>query len=172
MQRQAGGARGFSLLELLIVMVVMGLMISIAALSLRSFEADPAEKALERLRFNVELLINEAVVRSEPLAFGFAEHSYAFYRLDDEGNKWVMIDDDLRLKPQPLDNSLTLTLLLGNEEPVSLPAEPDEEPQVFVYPTGEVTPFTLELQPQDRDRPLEKLEFDALGQVVKHDAES
>ena len=166
-QRRRGA--GFSLLELLIVMVVMGVMISIAALSMRSFEADPAEKALERLRFNVGLLVNESVVRSEPLAFGFAEHAYAFYQMDEEG-KWKLIDDDRMLKPQVLDEKLSLTLLL-NDEQLLLPAEPDEEPQVFVYPTGEVTPFVLELQVQGGEQPLARIEFDGMGQVVKHDDE-
>ena len=158
---------GFSLLELLIVLVVMGVMISIASLSFRSFEVDPADKDMERLRYSVGVLVNEAIVRSEPLAIGFSGHGYAFFRMDDEG-KWAVIDDDRLLKAHELDQRLEPQLVLDKES-VTLGDEVGTEPHVFIYPTGEVTPFTYELT--SKEGSAQRVQFDAMGQVVEDKAD-
>ena len=83
---------GYSLLELMIVMVVIGVVTSIAALSFSNFGAGVGEKALERLRLDVQLLSNESIVRSEVLALAFHKKGYAFMRLDEDGENWEVIE--------------------------------------------------------------------------------
>lgn len=160
----ANGQRGFTLIELLIVLVVMAVLVGIVSLSFRSFESDPVELALERLRFDVNVLSNEAIVRSEPLALGFTDTGYHFFKLD-ETNKWVKIENDSLLKARRFDDKNLKPQIVVEQEIVSLSVDPPDEPQVIVEPTGELTPFIYELV-VGKDEP-QRVQFDAFGHVVE-----
>jgi len=160
--------QAYTLLELLIVLVIISVMLSLTALSLSGAQSDPAEGFLKRLRFDVELAANEAIIRSEPMALGFSEQGYAFFRLDEESELWEAIEKDNMLKPRKLKEGLRGALYLEGLA-VSLPFDWESvaliEPQVFVYPTGEVTPFSYQVQYQDEA--MQRVEFNMMGQVVK-----
>lgn len=160
--------QAYTLLELLIVLVIISVMLSLTALSLSSAQSDPAEDFLKRLRFDVELASNEAIIRSEPMALGFSEQGYAFFRLDEDGELWEAIEKDNMLKPRKLKEDLRGELYL-EDLAVSLPFDWESvaliEPQVFAYPTGEVTPFSYQVQYQDEA--MQQVEFNMMGQVVK-----
>lgn len=158
------GQRGFTLVELLIVLVVMAVLVSITSLSFRSFEPDPVELALERLRLDVAVLSSEAIIRSEPLALGFTETGYHFFKLDDK-NKWIELEKDNLFKAHELEKVLKPQVLI-DQEAINLSADLPEEPQVIVEPTGELTPFTYELV-AGKDSLPQRVQFDAFGQVVK-----
>lgn len=166
--RPLGRRQGFTLLELLIVLVVMAVLISIVSLSFRSFETNPVEQALERLRFDVNVLSNEAIVRSEPLALGFTETGYHFFKLD-EDDKWVEIENDSLFKARAFDGKTLKAQILIEQELISLSADLPSEPQIVVEPTGELTPFIYELA-AGKDEP-QRVQFDALGQVVEPKSE-
>lgn len=159
---------GFTLLELLIVLVVMAIIMSIASLSFRSFEADPIEQALDRLRFDVSVLSNEAIVRSEPFALGFTETGYHFFKLD-EKNKWVEIENDNLFTARVFDEKGLKSQVFIDQESVSLSSDVPEEPQVIIEPTGELTPFIFELA-SGKTEP-QRVQFDSLGQVVEPNTE-
>lgn len=167
------GQRGFTLVELLIVLVVMAVLVSITSLSFRSFESNPVELALERLRLDVNVLSSEAIVRSEPLALGFTEAGYHFFKLDDK-NKWVEIENDSLFKARALEKTLKPQVLI-DQEPISLAGDVPKDPQVIVEPSGELTPFTYELVSGKDDTTAQRVKFDAFGQVlepVKDDEQS
>ncbi|HPY39356.1 MAG TPA: type II secretion system minor pseudopilin GspH [Thiolinea sp.] len=166
MQRRV--TRGFTLLELLIVLVIMAVMVSIASVSFRSFETDPVETALKRLRFDVTVLSNEAIVRSEPLALGFTETGYHFFKLDDK-NKWVEIENDSLFTAREYTDKSLKAQVIVDKEPVSLLADLSTEPQIIVEPTGELTPFIYELAAGKNDP--QQVQFDALGQVIEKNPE-
>ncbi len=155
---------GYSLLELMIVMVVIGVVTSIAALSFSNLGAGVGEKALERLRLDVQLLSNEAIVRSEVLALAFHNKGYAFMRLDEGGENWEVIEKDHFLKPREFEAPMEVRMLIGEEEPEL--GDSIDEPQIISLPTGEVTPFVYQLVNEQEDY-TDLLEFDALGRVVK-----
>lgn len=156
---------GFTLVELLIVLVVMAVLVSIVSLSFRSFESDPVKLALERLRFDVTVLSSEAIVRSEPLALGFTETGYHFFKLDDK-NKWVEIENDSLFKARQLEDKALKPQVLIDKEAISLSTEIPKEPQVIVESTGELTPFTYELV-IGKDAAPQQVQFDAFGQVIE-----
>ena len=164
-RRHRQGAAGYSLVELLIVLVVIGIMLSITALSMGNFEADPAEKAINRLRYNVELLSNEAIIRSEMLGLGFFEDGYAFFRMDEDGNAWQLIEDDRLLKEQTFEAGVIGQAFLAGEGLVPS-SRASLEPQIFAMPTGEITPFEYQVYSEQSENAA-LLKFDALGRVIK-----
>ncbi len=164
--------KAYTLIELLIVLVIIGVMLSITALTFSSVQSPPVKETLSRLRLDVGLAVNESIVRSEILAIGFAESAYAFYRLDEDGEFWELIEQDDMLKARKLKPDLTLALYLDERKVVLPPAlETGQlaEPQVTVYPTGEVTPFVCEVQ--YKDEAPQQLRFNAIGRVVSDEDE-
>ncbi len=162
-------------------MVVIGVVTSIAALSFGNLGAGVGEKALERLRLDVQLLSNEAIIRSDVLALAFHREGYAFLRLDADTERWQLIKKDTFLKPRKFIEPMTVNLSVGGSAVALGAAFVDDdagegvddtlllEPQVISLPTGEVTPFTYQLE-NVREGYRDELKFDVLGRVIKETA--
>lgn len=162
---------GYTLLELLIVLVILGVLISVAGLSITSVERNPAEEALQRLKFDVDLALNESIVRSEPLAMVFADDGYGFYAQDEKTDQWVLIKDDGLLSKRELAKGLKTRLLIEQNE-VSLPPElvdelesewPEEASVVLIEPSGEMTPFSYQIMAEKKSPAYAS--FNSMGQV-------
>jgi len=151
-----GRSAGFTLLELMVVLVLIGIIFSFAVLSLRGTDiSDLMEQETRRLATLLELAGDEAILRGEELAVNFTEDGYEFLVLQD--NSWQPSGDDVLLKAYTLPADIELRLeveddlpqlngLTGQEDEDS---EEDEEeelaPQVFILSSGEMTPFTVTL---------------------------
>lgn len=155
-------SRGYSLVEMMVVIAVIGIVLSISMFSAGAFDSNKAEKWIERLRLDVQLLSNESIVRSEVLGLGFYEQGYVFMRFTDD-DSWEVIEQDRFLKAREFTEKMAARMIIGEDE-LSL-AKSVDEPQIISLPTGEVTPFAYQL-----DSPTENfsgsLQFDALGRVV------
>lgn len=136
--------RGFTLLELMVVIVIVAMLFTFVALSIRT--QDPVEGIKqEALRFNrlVQLLLEEAILKGEDYGIEFGINEYRFTRL--ENNIWTVISDDriLRLRELPQDMELDLALE-QTDVVIDQPDEEDEDdninPQVFILSSGEITP--------------------------------
>ena len=145
---------GFTLLELMVVLVLIGIIFSFAVLSLRGTDiSDLMERETRRLATLLELAADEAILRGEELAVNFTDDGYEFLVLQD--NSWQSSGDDGLLKAYSLPADIELRLEVENELPElnsfarqeDEDSEADEEekltPQVFILSSGEVTPFTV-----------------------------
>jgi general secretion pathway protein H len=125
-------ARGFTLLELLIVLVIVGI-----TLGMISFNAMPNDqKVLQNDAQRIALLLqtarDEAIVRNHPIAFEAEPDRYRFLIHDE--NAWQVLkqDDLLRerefkkspvtfsISPSSLEQSLPMRIIFGRE-PVDKP---------------------------------------------------
>jgi general secretion pathway protein H len=95
---------GFTLLEMLVVLVIAGLLVSLASLSLtRNPRTDLREQA-QRLALLFESAGDEAQVRARPIAWQPLEGGYRFDVHTDDG--WRPLRDDL-LAPRPWEGGIT-----------------------------------------------------------------
>ena len=142
---------GFSLLELLVVVAIIGLLAQAVALSWRALGNDQEiEQETARLRSMIDLLNEEALMQSRDYGILFTETGYRFFVFDYQLLEWVLPQGDRLLEPHALGPLLSMTLLLDGRE---VPLEPDFEsqeiedaqPQVMLLSSGEVTPFTIEM---------------------------
>lgn len=157
---------GFSLVEMMVVILIIAMMTSVAMLSLSFGSRDRARLAATQLAGVLRSAREEAAMQGRNLAFGFWQHGWTCYELDAAG-AWQPLQDDRLLRPRTLDDGLALSLRLQGEE-VRLAARAHTHPQVFVLSSGEMEPFVLELREDARTRA--RLTGSALGRITLEDA--
>jgi general secretion pathway protein H len=138
--------RGFTLLELMVVLVLIGIIFSFAVLSIRGDElAETMEQETRRLATLIGMASDEAVTRGEELAIHFSDDSYAFLVL--RAGDWQPDENDRLLKTYRLPAGLRLRLEVEGETPLLQEPDDDDEdarlvPQVYILSSGEMTPFS------------------------------
>ena len=165
---------GFSLLELLIVVVIIGLLAQAVAVSWGALGNDrEVEEETGRLRSVIDLLHEEALMQSRDYGVMFTETGYRFYVFDYQELAWVVPQTDRLLEQHMLRPQLGMSLVLDGR---NVPLDPDfesqdvenPEPQVMLLSSGEVTPFTIEMQRADLDGRFElTAELDGKLSVVQ-----
>ena len=108
--RSARLSAGFTLLELLVVMVIAGVMLGVV-----SFNAMPsAHQALDnearRIALLLQLARDEAIVRNSPVAFEADAEHYRF--LIRTNNSWVAIEKDDLLRERAFQRAPMSVLLM------------------------------------------------------------
>jgi general secretion pathway protein H len=143
---------GFTLLELMVVLVLVGIIFSFAMLSLGGDDlGEMMEQETRRLVTLLELASDEAVLRGEELAVHFSDAGYEFLVL--QNTDWQSSGEDGLLKAYQLPAGIEIRLEVDGDPPGL--TEPDDEdddsltPQVFILSSGEMTPFTATLQSHD-----------------------
>ena len=88
--------RGFTLLELLVVLVVLGILLGMVSISAAPSERQVFQSEAQRIALLLQLARDEAIVRNRPLAFEIAPDAYRFLVREEE--QWLPIvgDDALR----------------------------------------------------------------------------
>ncbi len=144
---------GFTLFELLIALVLIGLVTSMAVLSIRTESpGERQQREAQRLLARMELAREEAVMRAQSLGLRLEDGRYRFVQLVDD--QWQPVEGRV-LTPQELPAGLRLEadvegreIALGgggdNEE------DADDQPQIYFLAGGEVIPtFQLRLTSAD-----------------------
>jgi general secretion pathway protein H len=154
-QRRRRSSTGFTLLELLVVVTIIGVFIGVVMLStdIVGFERKLEQEA-NRLRNLLMLVQEESLLQSRDYGLLFTQGTYRFYLFDDAQTAWVVPADDRLLAPRSLERGMQLELWIDGlnvplqEEFVAELAE-DPGPQVIISSSGEMTPFELELVRDD-----------------------
>lgn len=179
--------KGFTLLEILLVLVLVSLA-SVAVIStLPTSSKDVAEKQAKSLFQRVLLLNEEAMLSGRDFGLRVDEKKSAYYLMSLESEGWQKLNIDQIPYETKLNASVVITLTLGGGvwadddrlfKPGSLFdedmfAEYKEEkklrpPQVFIVSSGEVTPFSIAIYPEQGDEELDawKVVAKENGQVV------
>lgn len=162
--RSRVGARGFTLLELLVVVLIVGLFAGVAVLSLGVLGSDrDLEREALRLRSLMDLVHEEALMQGRDFGLLFSASSYRFLIFDYQTGGWSIPADDNFLRERQLPEPLVIGLRLDDRD-VALEADltgvADEvQPQVLVLSSGEMTPFEAAFS-----RDLEPGEFRLAGE--------
>jgi len=95
-QPRAGMARGFTLVELLVVMVIIGITLGLATLNAIPSPRQDLQQEAQRLALLLQLARDEAIVRNRLVAFEANGERYRFMVRGDTGWEPVTRDDLLR----------------------------------------------------------------------------
>jgi general secretion pathway protein H len=155
-------AAGFSLLEIMIVVVIIGILVSIFTLSMGSFSDDATSEHARRLEALINLATEEASMQGREIGLRFYQHGYEFSArvpdLDEDGLlkwRWIPLEDDKLLKARDLGEDFAVDLLIEGKE-VDLDYDPKEdeeyEPQIYLFSSGDLMPpFSARIRPSFSD---------------------
>ena len=147
---------GFTLLEILVVIVIIGVMVSVVTLSIGLLGADrQVEDESRKFWAVVRQAREEAELQSIDLAVYVSATEYEFLRFDTRRNEWQPVVDDRLYAQRALPEGLRFRLWLEGRELVLKPGLPDRSkkdeaqkwpPQLTVLSSGDVVPFELQIE--------------------------
>ena len=165
-------AAGFTLFELLIVILIIGVMLTFAVLSIGSRARDDRlETEARRLQQLLVLAAEEAVLHGAEVGFRYTVDGYEFLTPDPASAAgkvaWIAVADDPALRARKIEEPFFLELRV-EDRPV-LPAgiesgEKSPVPQVLLSSSGETTAFSLRIRARNY-APYFLLESDLMGQM-------
>lgn len=188
----APGSRqsGFTLLEIIVVMLIIGVMATFAMLSIGGRSSDDRLQAeASRLRKIMALAADESLFKGEQLGLLVETDGYRLLALGSGG--WAPYTGGAALRPHSVQEPIVMTLTVeGRPTPLhDAPIKPEAEdaddeppsdgrldlsgdadtsngpaPQIMVLSSGEMTPFALEFSVPDQPSRY-RVEGDLMGRV-------
>jgi len=144
-------AGGFTLIEIMVVVMIIGVMLSFAVLRVGDGgQRKMVEQEAARFRALVGLAREQAILEARELGVTFTEDGYGFLVLEQDG--WTPMEDDELYRERAMPSGVSLELT-ADALPVSLTesgGRDDDEregprPHILVLSSGELTPFELTL---------------------------
>lgn len=142
-------AAGFTLIEILVVIVILAIMAGMVLISMGTLRPDdPTGTEARRIRALLELLSEEALIQGRDYGVEFFADGYRFLSWDPDTRLWTVVDDEEALRRRALPEGMRTVLAVDGREVVTREANderPQDEivPQVAIFSSGEFTPFEL-----------------------------
>jgi general secretion pathway protein H len=166
--------KGFTLIEILVVVVIMAVVISIAILSVgttgRDTQLDDESRRIEGL---VGLLHERALLEGRDFGLRIEPAAYEFVVYEPIRDRWMPLDQEAEFRHRNLPKGLSFQLELDSQIVVIKPIdrnlasnEAPPGPQVAIAASGEGTPFRLTLL-RDGTTAKASVDGDALGKVSR-----
>ncbi|MBF0163543.1 MAG: type II secretion system minor pseudopilin GspH [Magnetococcales bacterium] len=147
---QRGVERGFTLLEILVVLLIIGVMMGMVVLSVAPRDAGKvAREELGRFKGMLELASRESVLEAREWGVRIAKDGYAFL-VQDEKKTWQPPPSGERiLQGRNLPEGWRIEWSVeGEKQEKELKLE--DPPQILITSDGEMTPFELEVEVEKR----------------------
>ncbi len=167
-------SKGFTLVEILVVVVIMAIVISIAILAIgttgRDTQLDEESRRIEGL---MGLLHERALLEGRDFGMRIEPAAYEFVVYDHWHDRWQAMDQEHEFRHRTLPKGLSFQLELDSQVVVIKPIDRDitgdkapPAPQLAIAASGEGTPFRLTLQ-RDGTTAKATVDGDALGKIKR-----
>lgn len=169
--------RGFSLIEILVVLVIIAFATKMVVYSLEGGAEEELDTQALRLHTTINMASEFAILNQVELGLLAEENTLEYLVFD--GEKWITFDREDLFKPIELDERLKLTLNLedlawaqdnlleqsnwrelmsGGDEDSLLELKKLKIPQVLILSSGEVSAFQLILELKEQSEPVYYIE--------------
>jgi len=157
--------RGFTLIEMMVVLVVIGIMVGTMVLSINTDNIEEhMEIEMNRLNALVTLAQEESILQGQVMALAISENKYRFEIRDIENEKWVAMTDDrvfrertvvpgahlvLVIEEQEQETKKDFKLALSEDREDTEQVEDDDFQRLTIEPSGDMFPFELIIRKDD-----------------------
>ncbi len=166
-------SKGFTLVEILIVMLIMAVVISLAVLSVGSTGRDSQlDEESRRIEGLVGLLHERALLEGRDFGLRIEPAAYEFVVYDTRRDLWLMLDQEREFRHRELPKGISFQLQLDSQTVVIKPIDRNlsngtpPNPQIAIAASGEGTPFRLILL-REGTQARAAVDGDALGKVSR-----
>ena len=147
---------GFTLMEIMVVVIIIGIMIAVATLSTSLLGRDrESEEQARRLWAVLRQAREESELQSLDTGLFFSATGYEFMRYDTRRSLWVLIENDKLFATRELPEGLRFRAWIDSREVILKPVPVDRSdtgedkknpPQVMVLSSGDVMPFEVRIE--------------------------
>jgi len=152
---------GFTLIEILVVVVIMGIISAIVVLGLGTLGDDrELRNEARRMTALIEMTLDEATLQGRDFGLELMQSGYRFVEFDPLTEQWSEVIGDDLMRPRSLAEGTEFELFLEDKRVLlkidSAETEKDDDddarnlnddylPHVLVLSSGDITPFVLEI---------------------------
>jgi general secretion pathway protein H len=166
-------SKGFTLVEILVVILIIAVVISLTVLTVSSTGRDgQLDEESRRIEGLVGLLHERALLEGRDFGLRIEPTAYEFVVYDTRRNLWLMLDQEREFRHRELPKGVSFQLQLDSQTVVIKPIDRNlsngapPNPQIAIAASGEGTPFRLILQ-REATQARSAIEGDALGKVSR-----
>jgi len=140
--------QGFTLLELMVVIAIIGVLFSLAALSVGTSNDQSVDAEAKRFAALMRLASEEAIVNTREMILEVDKRQYRFLVLTEQG--FVPIEEgDKVFRPRELPDNLEIKLRIEDQSVEFDGLEAENLPKIGIFSSGEMTPFSFTLLRDD-----------------------
>jgi general secretion pathway protein H len=164
--------RGFTLVEIMAVVFIIGVMISLVAIRVDGLPERRLGVEAQRIFQKIRLLIDEAEFSGSEMGFALTDDGYELFRFNDPTLSWISFTEG-NFKPTVLDSHYALELRLNDKKPDTeilykkerrekardYGEKKHDEPEIMFFSDGQITPFELTMT----DKNIPKLHYVVTG---------
>jgi|TARA_B110000116_G_scaffold250007_2_gene244078 general secretion pathway protein H len=157
---QSESQQGFTLIELMVVVVIIGVMAALSTMSVGGNDMRRLQSEANRLQQFITLTQDEAIFRQKNFGLYLSSsNEYSLLTFDPQTHLWVISEEET-FQAYPLPGGIDIDILVDGEiQQLPVPKsvqenwEDDEDfdieerllPQILMLASGEVSPFEIEL---------------------------
>jgi general secretion pathway protein H len=160
----ASNQRAFTLIEILVVLVIVGILVSLAMLSFGILgDEQSLDREARRLASLIELVNDDATTQGRDFGIEFMSGGYRFVEYDPLLDQWFEVIGDDYLRQRELDEGVEFELFLEehkvllHEDAAKIEQDEDDDesrrdltddylPHVLIMSSGDITPFELRIE--------------------------
>jgi len=169
-------SKGFTLVEILIVLLIITVVVSLTVLTVNSTGRDSQlDEESRRIEGLVGLLHERALLEGRDFGLRIEPAAYEFVVYDSRRDRWMMLDQEREFRHRDLPKGVSFQLQLDAQTVVikaidrNLSNGEPPRPQIAIAASGEGTPFRL-IMLREATQAKAVVDGDALGKISREDS--